>query len=1007
MKNKKINNTKNSLEIYRKVLLGILTILIFYPPFARGLFFTQELTIYHIQSFTLLVLLIIYKALIKDYKFLKSPIDYISLGLVIIYLLPIMFSQYASMSGAIGELLKYANYFVIFICVKELVKSKKELIFILNVIIGSTIGLILVSIDGAADDSLAKVINSIADAIPGMNYKIFGVYEDGRMNSMLQYPNTFGAYLLAVFYISISLLMYSQKKWLKGIYGSVSFLILLTFIFTYSRGAWLLFPIICLIYLIYLWKIESIIEAFAHFVSIGIVTLVSIPFFYKYLTAGLAARIWLTVLIGGVLTFGITYATSFISGIKKINTRKLKIVFFSTISIFVILAITVSTIAFSIERPVILSHNADEEEVYKSVTTIVDKVEPDTDYILNFDVDYSTQDENKWAFNFVIYSINENNEVTAIKSFTNKDAGKGNQDIDFKTLEDTKALRFTIHNRYIDTSVNISNVKLINNLNQKERNVIFKYKYIPDTIAIRLKSIESYIGSDNLRYILFKDAFKIIKDKFFIGAGGGAWGSLYFMYQSYFYLSNQVHNYFMQFWIETGTIGMIILLLWLVFIFRHVYRYRKRNNDNSDDGNNLLSAGLTAVCISLLAHSIIDFDLTLGAVSLLLWIAVGLIMVLTDNDDRINKGKYKTVEIIVMVVVCIGMLSFVVNMKSASTNAQEGVEYGIEKEYEKSITYFEKAVRQYSLSASYKIDLAKLYNVISLDQDKKQIVDKDKYMEVDKLIKESIKLEPYNPEIYTEATSLCFNRGMIENGLKYLENVTKVQPFKPENYDLEADAYLKLGINYLNNKDYDNAEKYFNKVLEIPDRIKEINKKILKPISVTDKTIEMLERTEFLLNNYKDPESLYIFNRLVLNSYFTDSNLDNIPDSWAISNREYTKNVQISDNILKINGNCAVNLYSRYFILEPKTIYNLSFEAEGNIKEDDNFILRVSSTKGTDTQFNSEKINITQHKNIYNYEIYTSEDLDGEQRLLIIYKGKDASSVNISNIKIYQKYIKE
>jgi len=92
------------------------------------------------------------------------------------------------------------------------------------------------------------------------------------------------------------------------------------------------------------------------------------------------------------------------------------------------------------------------------------------------------------------------------------------------------------------------------------------YKYIPENLAKRITSISLEETSASGRFTFYKDAFKIIKDYPIIGAGGGGWASLYFGYQSHLYWSNQVHNYFMQVWIETGTLGLLaVISLWIMF----------------------------------------------------------------------------------------------------------------------------------------------------------------------------------------------------------------------------------------------------------------------------------------------------------------------------------------------------------------------------------------------------------------------------------------------------------
>ena len=101
------------------------------------------------------------------------------------------------------------------------------------------------------------------------------------------------------------------------------------------------------------------------------------------------------------------------------------------------------------------------------------------------------------------------------------------------------------------------------------------HKYIPESLAKRIASIDPETMLASGRFTFYRDAFKIIKDYPIIGAGGGGWASLYFGYQSHLYWSNQVHNYFMQAWIETGTVGFLSIISIWITLFINCYTFNK------------------------------------------------------------------------------------------------------------------------------------------------------------------------------------------------------------------------------------------------------------------------------------------------------------------------------------------------------------------------------------------------------------------------------------------------
>ena len=218
------------------LLIGVLFV-IFYAPYLRGLYFEPEQFLTQILLFSEFVLFWIYKLLTKDKLFLKTPIEYAAFGLTIIYLL----SSFTAVSKrmAVSEFLKYAMYFAVFIMLSDLIRNDKERKIALWVMVVSAVGVCIIGIDSTAGSKIVSVLNSIFKAM-NVNIEFFGLFVSGRIHSTMQYPNAFSSYLLAVFFVSLSLAM-TSNKWIKSISSAISFILLVTFIFTISRGTYILY----------------------------------------------------------------------------------------------------------------------------------------------------------------------------------------------------------------------------------------------------------------------------------------------------------------------------------------------------------------------------------------------------------------------------------------------------------------------------------------------------------------------------------------------------------------------------------------------------------------------------------------------------------------------------------------------------------------------------------------------------------------------------------------------
>lgn len=144
-------------------------------------------------------------------------------------------------------------------------------------------------------------------------------------------------------------------------------------------------------------------------------------------------------------------------------------------------------------------------------------------------------------------------------------------------------------------------------------------KALPDTLEQRIDNINFEQHSVLERATFYKDAFKLIGDYPVLGAGGGGWAALYEKYQNNPYTSRQAHNFFLQFWIEVGTVGILILAIFLIYIF---YQYI-RSYIKGDESSRTSKFVFYIVAVSLLVHSAIDFEMSYAFIAALVYLCLG------------------------------------------------------------------------------------------------------------------------------------------------------------------------------------------------------------------------------------------------------------------------------------------------------------------------------------------------------------------------------------------------
>ncbi|MBQ7039506.1 MAG: O-antigen ligase family protein, partial [Clostridia bacterium] len=191
------------------------------------------------------------------------------------------------------------------------------------------------------------------------------------------------------------------------------------------------------------------------------------------------------------------------------------------------------------------------------------------------------------------------------------------------------------------------------------------FPFLPAQLAERLEGISFEGGTVKERMVFYNDAFNLYKDHNpVIGSGGGAWQYMYGMYQSYLYYTSQAHSYIMQVLVEAGALGFILWSLAIILFFVQLIRALKKGTTD----RNILSA-IACVGTSLILHSFIDFDLSLPAILLILWIVIALC---DASSPEITK-EFKINKIAVSVV-CAALLVISGMFLIGSTAYNKGVE---------------------------------------------------------------------------------------------------------------------------------------------------------------------------------------------------------------------------------------------------------------------------------------------------------------------------------------------
>lgn len=288
--NKKVkikDNQSTKLLMLQQFTLWGLAVLLFLPPYFRGLFFPYEQAMALLFTAVLFWLVWLWKWANQDYRFLDQPLDYMVLALPVIYLFAAF--QAVNYGLAVNELVKLTLYFMVYWLVSRAIRNQKDFSIILHALYLSALGVALAGLMAATE------IISIHDAF--VNRRIFSTY---------QYPNALASFLGATTYIGLYFWAScgtenNNARWsinsLKPyLYTAATFIIFAVLLGTRSNGGLAVFALMLLLFAIGYPKSRW--PVLLHYLMFSIPAIFSIWLFIQSVEAQRMWQAWLWLLLG-------------------------------------------------------------------------------------------------------------------------------------------------------------------------------------------------------------------------------------------------------------------------------------------------------------------------------------------------------------------------------------------------------------------------------------------------------------------------------------------------------------------------------------------------------------------------------------------------------------------------------------------------------------------------------------------------------------------------------------
>ncbi|MFH5181187.1 O-antigen ligase family protein [Paenibacillus sp. TAB 01] len=418
---------------------------------------------------------------------------------------------------------------------------------------------------------------------------------------------------------------------------------------------------------------------------------------------------------------------------------------------------------------------------------------------------------------------------------------------------------------------------------------------LPDYIKQRIESINFNTHSVIERGLFYKDAVKLFEDYPLLGAGGGAWAALYEKYQSYSYTSRQAHNFFMQYLVETGIVGIVVLIGFLLYNFILYIRNCIKNSEKELDRHVFF-----VIALSLLIHSTIDFDLSFVFLGILVFLCLGAMVsnISLSGPKFIKEGSLPYINksypaaLLLLSVIMFFLSAQSLNANSLFQSARAAASG--QKSVNEIFTPLNKAL---SIKENHPDYLA-FENSILL-QGYQQTKNEQFFTQLMNQINQSKADEPHNRYLVDQEIQAY----LLKNQLSQALNVVKTQI---DNYPWDIDMYEKrinfdfaLAEQARINKDqslmkqyWDDAYAVHNMVLSKVEELGKLPKElvIVKPFNVTNTMALDLSKMEFISGKYASTEN---YLKPFISDQFDDETNQEIARWYLAALQKQNKNDQV------------------------------------------------------------------------------------------------------------------
>lgn len=325
-----------------------------------------------------------------------------------------------------------------------------------------------------------------------------------------------------------------------------------------------------------------------------------------------------------------------------------------------------------------------------------------------------------------------------------------------------------------------------------------------------------------LHYIL--TAWEMVLARPLTGWGGGGWAEAYQAFLPYYYVTRQVHGHYLQVGVETGIPGMLLFAaVWGIFLWT---AYRLYLASAKDPGRRTLVWTVALACLAVGTHSALDFNFSLGALALVVWVLFGALAGLErETGDRsrtaAEAGRWKKHKLssyvppnynrLTAAGIATGLLVCgALALSGAGAKASQGVEHLRQGDGEAGLAAVQQAAAYNPFSADYNYLLAQIH--LSRGDHGSALAE----------IERAVAKSRYNPAYHEFRAQILSTRGDYEAAAAGAEEALTKAPLAISSYEALVRTYFAAGYGEIRGDDPEAARKYFQAAVAVPARMEAV-----------------------------------------------------------------------------------------------------------------------------------------------------------------------------------------